>query len=90
VADPAGVGVVGPASVTPKSAQFRLTAALKFRLASGTTGIVSPARDGSLSRRGASTFCRYNITSDEELRAVAERMGMSSGIPGLRRPKPAS
>ena len=30
--------------------------------------------------RTASTFRRYNITSDEDLRAVAERMGMSSGI----------
>jgi len=25
-------------------------------------------------------FRRYNITSDEDLRAVAERMGMSLGI----------
>jgi hypothetical protein len=30
--------------------------------------------------RTASTFRRYNITSDEDLRAVAERMGMSTGI----------
>ena len=30
--------------------------------------------------RTASTFRRYNITSDEDLRAVAARMGMSSGI----------
>jgi hypothetical protein len=30
--------------------------------------------------RTASMFRRYNITSDEDLRAVAERMGMSSGI----------
>ena len=30
--------------------------------------------------RTASTFRRYNITSDEDLRAVAERMGMSMGI----------
>jgi hypothetical protein len=33
----------------------------------------------------SSLFRRYNITSDEDLRAVAERMGMSSGItePGV-------
>ena len=30
--------------------------------------------------RTSSMFRRYNITSDEDLRAVAERMGMSSGI----------
>jgi hypothetical protein len=28
----------------------------------------------------ASTFRRYHITSDEDLRDVAERMGISSGI----------
>ena len=32
--------------------------------------------------RTASTFRRYNITSDEDLRAVAERMGMSMGMSG--------
>lgn len=32
--------------------------------------------------RTASTFRRYNITSDEDVRAVAERMGMSTGITG--------
>jgi hypothetical protein len=32
--------------------------------------------------RTASMFRRYNITSDEDLRAVAERMGMSAGITG--------
>jgi site-specific recombinase XerC len=30
--------------------------------------------------RTRSMFARYNVTSDEDLRAVAERMGMSSGI----------
>ena len=30
--------------------------------------------------RTSSMFRRYNITSDEDLRAVAERMGMSAGI----------
>lgn len=35
--------------------------------------------------RTASTFRRYNITSDEDLRAVAERMGMSTGITGQER-----
>jgi len=30
--------------------------------------------------RTASTFRRYNITADEDLRAVAERMGMTMGI----------
>jgi integrase len=30
--------------------------------------------------RTSSMFRRYNVTSDEDLRAVAERMGMSSGI----------
>ena len=30
--------------------------------------------------RTSSMFRRYNITSDEDLRAVAERMGMSLGI----------
>ncbi len=35
--------------------------------------------------RTSSMFRRYNITSDEDLRAVAERMGMSLGItePGI-------
>ena len=34
-------------------------------------------------------FRRYNITSDEDLRAVAERMGMSLGItePGAAKPR---
>jgi site-specific recombinase XerC len=30
--------------------------------------------------RTRSMFARYNVTSDEDLRAVAERIGMSSGI----------
>jgi hypothetical protein len=30
--------------------------------------------------RTRSMFARYNVTSDEDLRAVAERKGMSSGI----------
>jgi len=30
--------------------------------------------------RTSSMFRRYNITSDEDLCAVAERMGMSSGV----------
>jgi hypothetical protein len=33
--------------------------------------------------RTSSMFRRYNITSDEDLRAVAEPMGMSSGITEL-------
>jgi hypothetical protein len=33
-------------------------------------------------RRTSSMFRRYNITSDEDLRAVAERMGMTAGISG--------
>jgi hypothetical protein len=37
-------------------------------------------------------FRRYNITSDEDLRAVAERMGMSSGItePGPQKTRVAN
>lgn len=37
--------------------------------------------------RTASTFRRYNITSDEDLRAVAQRMGMSVGITAAAAPK---